>query len=79
MYIVQDYGGVIGKTYFNAKNINNRLKELVTPKIRGYFLYEIKNEKIISYKWKSDPDGFITIYEQPKQRNPYVLGGDTAR
>lgn len=70
--------GVIGKTYFNARNINDRLK-IITPGIRGYFLYELKNEKIVKYTWKNDPDGFITIYEKPKARNPYVLGGDTAR
>lgn len=67
-----------GKCYFNVQNIVNRIQECKKPIRKGYFEYEYKNEKIVSYKWKDSEDGFIDLYELPKERNPYVLGGDTA-
>ena len=70
--------GVIGKTYFNARNINERIKQLRAPIKRGFFEYTYKNEKIVNYKWVNDPDGFIEIQEDVIKRHPYVLGGDTA-
>ena len=72
--------GVLGKTYFNARKINNRLKEVTKPIKKGRFeyIYDEKSQVIKSYKWIDDQDGFIDIYELPKKRHPYVLGGDTA-
>lgn len=71
--------GVVGKTYFNAQKINERLNHIPCPIKTGYFSYTYQNEKITDYKWVNDPEGFIQIYEDVKERNPYVLGGDTAR
>lgn len=67
-----------GQCYFNSEKIVKRLQEVKEPIKTGYFLYELCNEKIMSYKWIDDPNGFIKIYEDVKERNPYVLGGDTA-
>ena len=65
--------GVLGNTYFNSKNINNRLKVIKEPIKKGFFYYIYKNEQIESYKWVDDENGFIGIYELPKNRTPYVI------
>lgn len=70
--------GVLGKTYFNARKINDRLKNIRKPIKKGFFSYTYENEKITDYKWVDDEDGFIEIYEDVIDRHPYVLGGDTA-
>lgn len=67
-----------GQCYFNSEKLVKRLQEVEEPTKVGYFLYELCNEKIMSYKWIDDPNGFIKIYEDVQARNPYVLGGDTA-
>ena len=67
-----------GQCYFNSEKLVKRLQEVEEPIKVGYFLYELCNEKIISYKWTDDPNGFIKIYEDVQARTPYVLGGDTA-
>lgn len=69
-----------GQCYFDSEKIVKRIQEVQEqePVKVGYFLYELSNERIMSYKWKDDKNGFIKIYEMPKERNPYVLGGDTA-
>lgn len=81
-YYYQVYGlgqwGILGQTYFNARNIQERIQHLKEPIKVGYFDYTYENEQIISYRWHNDPDGFIKIYEDRIDRNPYVLGGDTA-
>lgn len=67
-----------GQCYFNSEKLVKRMQEVTEPIKVGYFLYELHNEKIMSYKWIDDPNGFIKIYEDVQDRNPYVLGGDTA-
>lgn len=67
-----------GQCYFNSEKLVKRLQEVKEPIKVGYFLYELHNERIMSYQWIDDPNGFIKIYEDVKERNPYVLGGDTA-
>lgn len=71
--------GVLGKTYFNAKNISARLRSIEDPIAKGQFYYAYKDEKIKAYAWQDDENGFIDIYEKPKKRVPYVIGGDTSR
>lgn len=81
-YYYQVYGlgewGVLGATYFNAENIQNRIARLRPPIKTGYFKYTYENEKITDYEWIDDTDGFIKIYEDVVKNRPYVLGGDTA-
>lgn len=67
-----------GQCYFNSEKLVKRLQTIQKPVKIGYFLYELNNERIMSYKWIDDPNGFIKIYEDVQDRNPYVLGGDTA-
>lgn len=70
--------GVLGKTFFNARNISRRLKEIKEPIKRGSFSYELKNNKITNIHFQESEDGFIDIYELPKRYYPYVASGDTA-
>lgn len=72
--------GVIGKTFFNAEKITKRIDELKAPLKRGYFEYEYdyNRQMIKSFRFIKDSEGFIDIYEDVKERVPYVLGGDTA-
>lgn len=81
-YYYQVYGlgqwGILGKTYFNAENVQNRISNLREPIKVGYFDYIYEDEQIKGYKWHEDKEGFIKIYEDRKERNPYVLGGDTS-
>lgn len=74
-----------GKPVFDAKKVSARIEFLeeqykLNKPIRGSFVYEYKNEKIIDGKIKflPDPNGVVTIYEQPIPKVPYVMGGDTA-
>jgi phage terminase large subunit len=74
--------GVLGKTIFPARIVNERIHEIKDrkPLKRGFFVFEYENEKIIdsTIQWVDDPDGYISIYEEPQVGYPYVLGGDTA-
>lgn len=76
-----------GQCYFNKENIIQRIAEVKPPIKVGYFTYkeiakrDINGKEYITLtdrKWIDDPNGFIQIYEDVKERNPYVLGGDTA-
>ena len=81
-YYYQVYGlgqwGILGKTYFNARNIQERINHLREPIKVGSFSYVYENEQIKDYRWKDDPNGFIKIYKDREDRIPYVLGGDTS-
>ena len=72
--------GVIGSSYFNSERVNKRLDEIEAPYSRGYFDYEYDErfQRINKFKWRDDYKGFIKIYEEPKERTPYVIGCDTA-
>ena len=70
--------GILGKTYFNAQNIQSRLQHIPEPIKIGYFKYEYVNEQIAKYEWVDSPDGCIKMYEDAMKRRPYVLGGDTS-
>lgn len=76
--------GVTGKTIFSAQKVNDRIAVLrdQEPLRRGFFAFEYDEEKdkIVedTIQWVDDDDGYITIYEEPQPRVPFVLGGDTA-
>ncbi len=70
--------GVLGKTFFNAKIISDRLRQLTKPFRKGFFSYKYDGNTISNIKFIEDEDGYIDIFELPKKRIPYVLGGDTA-
>jgi phage terminase large subunit len=78
--------GVIGKTIFNAQIVTARISALRKRKEqkKGYFTFKYANnetrDKIIdtSIQWVDDENGYITIYDDVKERVPYVIGGDTS-
>lgn len=76
-----------GACYFNKEKIIERLRTITKPLKTGYFIFMEKTERndwgeeyivITDIKWVDDPNGYIQIYEEPLDRFPYVLGGDTA-
>lgn len=78
-----------GKCYFDKEKIILRLAELegTKPLKVGYFDYIEKVEKakdgseyitIENIKFVDDPNGCVQIYEDVKDKEPYVIGGDTA-
>ena len=70
--------GVYGKTVFCASNIQKRISEATAPVRTGYFEFEDDGLSIKNISFCDDAEGFIRIYEEPKPKNPYVIGGDTA-
>ncbi|OHR73998.1 hypothetical protein HMPREF3291_05275 [Bacillus sp. HMSC76G11] len=83
-YMVYALGewGVLGKTIFDAQKVNERIAYLrnAKPAKRGFFVFDYKNEKIVdsSIKWIDDDDGYVKIFQDVKDKTPYVFGGDTA-
>ncbi len=70
--------GVLGKTFFNAEKISKRITQLKEPIKKGSFIYKYDGLKITNIKFIEEDDGFIDIYELPKEFYPYILSGDTA-
>ena len=72
--------GVLGKTVFDARKINERLQTIPKPLKVGYFLYDYDGLKITNIRWHNDTNGYIRLYQVPdvpRQTN-YCIGGDTA-
>ncbi len=69
--------GVLGKTVFDDRAIQNQLEALPGPVDVGYFRYRDDGLRLTDIQWVSDPQGCIRLYEQPGD-GPYCIGGDTA-
>lgn len=77
--------GVLGKTVFDARKINDRLQKIPKPIKVGYFSYDYDDtkpagSKISNIRWVNDKNGYIKIYKQPNMPKitKYAIGGDTA-
>ena len=70
--------GVLGKTYFNAEKVTNRITQIKEPIKTGSFVYDYDGLRITNIRWKNEQDGYIKIYEEVKLNYPYVVSGDTA-
>lgn len=72
--------GVLGKTVFDARAIQERLDKIPKPLRVGYFSYDYDGLTIKNIKWIPDKDGYIKIYQVPNvpQQTKYCIGGDTA-
>ena len=72
--------GVLGKTVFDARAIQERLDKIPKPLKVGYFLYDYDGLTIKNIRWVNDKDGYIRIYQVPNvpQQTKYCIGGDTA-
>lgn len=72
--------GILGKTVFDARKIQNRLNSLSKPLKTGYFEYDYDGLKITNIRWINDKNGYIHIYQAPNSPTvtKYCIGGDTA-
>lgn len=72
--------GILGKTVFDARAIQNRLETIPKPLKTGYFVYDYDGLKIDNIKWVNDNNGYIKIYQVPNvpEVTEYCIGGDTA-
>lgn len=72
--------GVLGKTVFDARKINDRLQVIPKPIKVGYFKYKYDGLTIKDIEFVPDRNGYIKIYEVPNvpKITNYCIGGDTA-
>ena len=72
--------GILGKTVFDARAIQNRLQNLPKTLKVGYFTYDYDGLRITNIKWVRDNNGYIKIYQVPNvpRMTKYCIGGDTA-
>lgn len=72
--------GILGKTVFDARAIQNRLQTVPKPLKVGYFTYDYDGLKITNIKWVNDRNGYIKLYQVPNvpRMTEYCIGGDTA-
>lgn len=73
--------GILGKTVFNARAIQERLDNIPKPLKVGYFEYDYDGLKITNIRWRQDAEnGCIKIYQVPDSpvHTQYCIGGDTA-
>ena len=73
--------GILGKTVFNARAIQERLEHIPKPIKSGYFTYDYDGMKITNIKWVNNKEnGYINIYQIPNvpHQTKYCIGGDTA-
>ena len=57
--------GILGKTVFDAKAIQNRLEHLEKPLKIGYFAYDYDGMALTNIHWVNDPQGYIRLYRLP--------------
>ena len=72
--------GILGKTVFDARAIQNRLQTIPKPIKVGYFTYDYDGLRITNIQWQPDKNGYINIYQVPNvpKMTKYCIGGDTA-
>jgi phage terminase large subunit len=72
--------GILGKTVFDARAIQNRLETIPKPLKVGYFRYQYDGLNITDIKWVNDRNGYIKIYQLPNTPTvtKYAIGCDTA-
>lgn len=80
VYCLGEWGSV-GDSVFDREMLGKRKDEIFNkPGKRGYFKFMYVNELIINetIEWVDSPEGAITIFEEPEDVMPYVIGADTA-
>ena len=72
--------GILGKTVFDARALQNRLEAIQKPLKVGYFDYDYDGLRISNIRWINDRNGYINIYQLPNtpEVTKYCIGGDTA-
>lgn len=81
VYCMGDWGSV-GDSVFDRELLGKRMDEVFGMRgmKRGYFKFDYVGQMITaeSIRWVEDPHGAITIYTDPSDVMPYVIGADTA-
>ena len=72
--------GILGKTVFDARAIQNRLETIPRALKTGYFKYDYDGLQITNIQWVNDKSGYIKLYQVPNvpEMTEYCIGGDTA-
>ena len=72
--------GILGKTVFDARAIQNRLSNLPKTIKVGYFVYDYDGLQVTNIRWVNDRNGYIKLYQVPNvpKMTKYCIGGDTA-
>ena len=73
--------GILGKTVFSARAIQQRLEEIPKPIKTGYFDYDYDGLTISNIRWINDKEnGYINLYQLPNVPafTEYCIGGDTS-
>lgn len=72
--------GILGKTVFDARAIQNRLDNIPKAIKTGYFEYDYDGLRLSNIRWINDREGYINIYQLPNTPtvSKYCIGGDTA-
>ncbi|MEG1492113.1 MAG: hypothetical protein RR394_07655 [Oscillospiraceae bacterium] len=67
-----------GKPVFDNERVMELRERAKKPLHIGEFVYSYDGRSITNIRWIEKSDGAIRLYYEPKNRHPYVLGGDTA-
>ena len=69
-----------GRAFFDNLLLAELRTKLEAPAHIGYFECECEeNGRPVNIRWREDAEnGFIRIWEEPKEGYPYVIGGDTS-
>ncbi len=69
-----------GQSVFDNDKAACRRQNAPQPIARGRFVYDVGDDptRIRNIRWEERPEGIVRIYEKPRPRRHYVIGGDTA-
>lgn len=74
--------GAVGDSVFDREMLGKRMEEIFLQRDvkKGYFDFVYAEGKILNHtiRFVEDSSGPITIYSEPDDLMPYVIGGDTA-
>lgn len=69
-----------GQSVFNNEQVALRRANAPKCAMQGEFEYELCDDptRLKNIRWVERADGIIRVYDPPRERRPYVIGGDTA-
>lgn len=67
-----------GSAVFDNEVIIAQREKAPKPELRGDFEFDYDGLEIKNARFVERANGYVSIYEKPKQYYPYVIGGDTA-
>lgn len=69
-----------GQAVFDNDLVGRRRARAARPVAQGYFEYDLGPDPTVmkNIRWHESGEGIIKLYQKPRSRRPYVIGGDTA-